>query len=328
MADQHVLVTFSAPVPMREVLSDAVGTRADVTYLSDLEPGARTKALGAADVVLAWLPQLELSGEELAGMGSMRLFQLVSAGVDQVPFRLIPEGVPVASNAGCFAVPMSEHVLAMTLALAKHLPQRHADLESGVFDQRTTNREIRGSVVCVLGYGGIGRASALLFRALGARIRAVARSPVTDEWVEQVGTIAEIDAALTDADVVVVSLPLTRATRGIVGRRELSLMKPDAILVNVARAAVVDEDALYEHLVEHPTFQAGIDVWWDEPHGGIPFSPRLPFLSMANVLGSPHNSGITETSMLDAARQAAANIVRALEGEPVLRLVDRREYLG
>lgn len=328
MADQRVLVTFSLSPAMREALSGTIGSLADITYLPDLEPDGRTKALSSADVVLAWLPALELkSPDEFAQLGSARLVQLLSAGVDHVPLRRIPEGVPVASNAGSYAGPMSEHVLAMALALAKHLPQRHADLKSGVFEQHTANREIRGSIVCILGFGGIGRASALLFNALGARIRAVSRSTVADEWVEQVSTIDALDPALAEADIVVISLPLTRATRGLVGGRELALMKPDAILVNVARAAIVDEDALYEHLVAHPTFQAGIDVWWDEPHGGGAFTPRRPFLDLPNVLGSPHNSGTTESSFAYATREAAANIVRALSGETVNHLVDRSEYV-
>ena len=313
---------------MREAISATIGSLADVGYLSDVEPSARADALRAADAVLAWMPDRELRGpEEFAELGSAQLVQLLSAGVDQVPFGRIPEGVPVASNAGSYARPMSEHVLAMALALAKHLPQRHSDLVSGVFDQRTPNREIRGSVVSILGYGGIGRASALAFRALGARIRAVARSPVADDWVEHVGGAEALDEALDGADIVVIALPLTRATCGAIGERELSLMRPDAVLVNVARAAIVDEDALFRHLVDHPTFQVGIDVWWDEPRGG-PFSPRLPFLDLPNVLGSPHNSGITETSMVDAARTAAANVVRALRGEAVHHLVERSEYVG
>jgi phosphoglycerate dehydrogenase-like enzyme len=328
VADHHVLVTFSAPAPMREALADAIGTVADLAYLADFEPRARAEALRAADVVLGWKLDQELIGpEEFAELGSVRLVQMLSAGVDQVPFRRIPEGVPVASNAGSYARQMSEHVLAMALALAKHLPQRHADLESGVFDQRTPNREIRGSVVCILGFGGIGRASALLFRALGARIRAVTRGPIADGWVEQAGTVHALDAALTGADIVVIALPLSHATRGLVGARELSLMPADAILLNVARAAIVDEDALYQHLVDHPTFQAGIDVWWDEPRDGGPFSPRLPFLALANLLGSPHNSSITETSILEGGRMAARNVVRALRGETVHHLVDRTEYL-
>ncbi len=327
MADPHVLVTFRPPPAVRDALDQAFHGAADVTYLADVEAPTRRKALGSAGAVLAWSLDRELEGpEELAELRSARLVQLLSAGVDEVPLSRIPDGVPVASNAGGYAGPMGEHVLALALALAKHLPQRHAALEAGVFDQ-SANREIRGSIVCVLGFGGIGRASARLFEALGARIRAITRSPVEEEWVEWAGTVDDLRTGLSGADIVVVSLPLTRATRGLLGARELSAMKPDTILINVARGPIIDEGALFRHLGEHPAFQAGLDVWWDEPRSGEPFAPRLPFLDLPNVLGSPHNSGITETSLAEAARRAAANVLKALSGAPPDHLVDRREYV-
>jgi len=327
MGGSHVIVTFRPPPAVREALDQTLHGSADVTYLADIEPPARRKALGSADAVLAWSLDRELEGpEELAELSSVRLVQLLSAGVDEVPLSRIPDGVPVASNAGAYAGPMGEHVLAMVLALAKHLPQRHAELKAGVFDQ-SANREIRGSIVCVLGFGGIGRSSARLLEELGARIRVITRSPVEEEWVEWAGTLDDLEAGLSVADIVVVSLPLTRATRGLLGARELSAMKSDAILINVARGPIIDEDALYRHLGEHPAFQAGLDVWWDEPRDGEPFAPRLAFLDLPNVLGSPHNSGITETSLAEAARRAAANVLKVLSGAPPEHLVDRREYV-
>lgn len=327
MSDQHVLVTFPPSPGVREALSETLGPLADLAYLAEVGPTARIAALASADVVLAWSLASELEGaEEYRALGSARLLQLLSAGVDQVPFSQLPDGLPVASNAASYAGPMAEHVLAMTLELAKRLRERHADLQAGIFDQDTVNRDIRGSVVCILGYGGIGRASALLFRAFGARIHAISRSATADDWLEKVSTLDDLDDELAEADVVVVCLPLTRTTRGLIGKRELSLMRPDAILVNVARGAIIEEEALYEHLVAHPTFLAGIDTWWEEPRGNLPFLPRLPFLDLPNVLGSPHNSAITEGSLVGSATQAAANIARALRGEPVQHLVDRTEY--
>jgi phosphoglycerate dehydrogenase-like enzyme len=105
-------------------------------------------------------------------------------------------------------------------------------------------------------------------------------------------------------------------------------MKPDAILVNVARGAIVDEDALYEHLAANPSFSAGIDAWWQEPRWDGGFVTAHPFLDLPNVLGSPHNSALTVGALTDAARRAAGNIARHLRGEPPLHLVDRSEYVG
>jgi phosphoglycerate dehydrogenase-like enzyme len=323
-----VVVTFSPSAEMREALGDVLDGVAAITYLPDLEEDERARALASADAVLAWFIDSELREGELALLRSVGLVQLLSAGVDSVPFDRLPEEVAMASNAGAYADAMAEHVVAMALALAKRLPQNHAAMRRGVFDQQTPNRLIRGSLVGILGFGGIGQASARLFRALGARIHAINRSGRADEPVDRIGTMDDLEAVLSTADVLVISLPLTRATRGLIGRRELSLMKPDAILVNVARAAIVDEDALYEHLRRNPSFSAGIDAWWQEPHRTGAFATRRPFLELPNVLGSPHNSGITPGSLAAAARTAAANVARHLRGERAQHLVDRRDYVG
>jgi glycerate dehydrogenase len=325
---KRVLVTFSPPAEIRGGLVETLEPAAEMTCLLELGDGDRAAAIESADAVLAWLIARELRREEFMLLGSVGLVQLLSAGVDGVPFDLIPAGVPVASNAGAYADPMAEHVVAMALALAKRLPQNHAKMIQGVFDQRTPTLAIRGMVVGILGFGGIGQATARLFRGLGTRVHAINRSGQTSEPVDWIGTMDDLDQLLSEADVLVISLPLTRATDGLIGRHELSLMKPEAILVNVARAAIVVEDALYEHLRHNPSFCAGIDAWWQEPHRSGTFATRHPFLELPNVLGSPHNSGLTAGTLQSAARQAAANLARALRGEPVKHLVDRADYVG
>jgi phosphoglycerate dehydrogenase-like enzyme len=222
---------------------------------------------------------------------------------------------------------MAEHVMAMTLALAKRLPQRHAGLARGEFNQAEPVLTLDGAVCAILGFGGIGTATARLMRAFCARIHAVNTSGSTTEDVDFVGTLGDLDQVLAAADVLVVSAPLTNATRGLLGKRELALMKPTAILVNVARGAIIDEQALYEHLVAHPDFGAGIDAWWHEPRGGKPFTTSYPFFDLPNVLGSPHNSGIVAGVLPAAARHAAENVRRYLRGEPVNGVMRREDYL-
>jgi phosphoglycerate dehydrogenase-like enzyme len=324
----RALVTFSADPQMRDAIGASLDGVAELVYLSEAAAARREEELASADAVLAWMLRAELRPEELAAVGSAGLIQLLSAGVDGVPFDQIPDGVAVASNAGAYAEPMAEHVLALALALAKRLPQNQAALARGVFDQQTPTRSIRRSVVGILGFGGIGQVSARLFQALGARVYAINRSGRTDTAVDRIGTMESLDALLGDADILVVSLPLTRATDGLIGRRELSLMKPDAILVNVARAAIIDEDALYEHLERNPSFSAGIDAWWQEPRAQQAFATRRPFLKLQNVIGSPHNSGIVAGSFTGAAGRAAENVARHLRGETVRNLVDRSDYVG
>jgi glycerate dehydrogenase len=166
-----------------------------------------------------------------------------------------------------------------------------------------------------LGFGGIGVASARLMRAMGMRIHAINRRGRSDEPTDWINTVAGLDALLAASDVLIVSTPLTNATRNLIGKRELSLMKPDAILVNLARGEVIQEAPLFEHLQSHPNFFACIDAWWVEPVRHGVFRMDHPFLSLPNVVGSPHNSasvpGMTEAAL----RRAMVNIKRALAGE-------------
>ena len=323
-----VAVSFLAWPGMRPVVADVLRGVAEVVFLPDLEEASRAEVLEDAEVLLAWNPSVELRSEELAAARDLQFIQLISAGADHVPFADIPERITIASNAGAYAEPMAEHVVAMALALAKHLPQRHAELARGEFRQLVPNRSFAGSVCAILGFGGIGRATARRFSALGARVWAINTTGRTDEPVEFVGTMDDLGRLLEAADILVIALPLTKATRGLLGRRELSLMKPDAILVNVARGAIVEEAALFEHLLTHPEFMAGIDAWWQEPFGGGEFRIDFPFFDLPNVLGSPHNSAIVPGIQLEAARRAAENVLRHLRGESVAGVVRREDYEG
>ncbi|TMD87452.1 MAG: hydroxyacid dehydrogenase, partial [Chloroflexi bacterium] len=153
------------------------------------------------------------------------------------------------------------------------------------------------------------------------------QSGKSTEPADFIGTLQDLEHVLRASDVVVISLPLTRTTKGLIGKKELAWMKPDALLVNVARGAIIDEEALYTHLKSHPTFMAGIDAWWTEPFLHGTFRMDYPFLELPNVLGSPHNSAVVSNIILEAARQAAENVKHFLEGEKVIGIVRREDYL-
>jgi glycerate dehydrogenase len=169
----------------------------------------------------------------------------------------------------------------------------------------------------ILGYGGIGRAVARALHAFDIHVIGVNRSGRGDEHADEVVTVDRLEEVLPRAEILVISVPLTRATLGMIGARELALMPAESILVNVARGEIVDEDALYDHLVAVPTFLAGIDAWWVEPFRHGRFEVHHPFLTLPNVIGSPHNSGVTPDANAEAVRRAAANVARFLRGEQV-----------
>lgn len=223
---------------------------------------------------------------------------------------------------------MAEHVLAMTLALAKRLKVEHEKLAGGVFDQGVQNRSLRGATCGILGFGGIGQAVARLVRAFGMRVYAINRSGRGREAADYLGKLDDLEYVLRSSDVVVVTLPLSDATRGLIGARELGWMKPDAILVNVARGEIIAEEDLYERLRTHPEFMAGIDAWWVEPLRHGEFRVDHPFLELPNVLGSPHNSAMTSGAIDEGLRRAAENVRRYLTGEPVSGIVRPEDRLG
>ena len=326
--DRHpIVITYKTGESKRALYKNIFGGEARLSFLADMPSGLRQQTLIEAEVLLSWNLSRDLGQSELGLLTNARLIQLLTAGADSVPYAGLPEDIVIACNAGAYAEPMAEHVLAMTLSLAKNLLREHQNMVRGEFNQAKQNRVLRGAACGILGFGGIGRASARLMRGLGMRILAVNTGGVTDEPVEFIGTLADLRRVLSLSDVVVVSLPLTRATRGLIGGRELGWMKPDAILINVARGEIIDEAALYAHLAAHPDFQAGIDAWWVEPFTHGEFRNGLPFLAMPNVLGSPHNSAMAPGASDEGARRAAENVKQYLSGGRLAGVVRREDYL-
>ena len=327
MDKPNIVVTFHPTQGQQAFLTELLGESVTLTFLTELDPGQREQALEEATILLAWNFPREVQPMEYALLRRVLFIQLLSAGADHMPFADLPQRIIVAGNPGAYAAPMAEHVLAMTLALAKHLLVQQQKLKEDQFDQFTPNRMLSGMTAGILGYGGIGRATARLMRAFGMRIYAINTSGTSSEQADFLGTLRDLEQVLRESDVVVISLPLTQTTRGLIGEQELGWMKPDAILVNVARGALLDEEALYTHVQSHPSFLLGIDAWWTEPFLAGHFRMEYPFLELPNVLGSPHNSGVVPGVLMGATRQAAENVKRFLKGEQVVGIARHEDYL-
>jgi phosphoglycerate dehydrogenase-like enzyme len=316
-----IVVVYDLDGKSREVVAGALDGAALPVYLTDLDDAARADALRNADAVLARTTR-ELRQGETALLKDIRLLQFINAGIDFVPLADLPLRVPVATNGGAYAEPMAEHALAMMLAAAKRLLVEHAALERGVFNQFVRNRMLAGGVCGILGFGGIGVAMARLARGIGMEVHAINRRGQSDEPIDWIGTPAQLDELLVVSDVLVICTPLTPATVGIIAAPQLARMKDNAILVNLARGEIVDERALYERLVAYSTFTACIDAWWIEPVRHGTFRMDQPFMTLPNVIGSPHNSAaaIAGTGAMGLTR-AIANIKRAFAGDTPLYLV-------
>jgi phosphoglycerate dehydrogenase-like enzyme len=229
--------------------------------------------------------------------------------------------VPVANCPGtATASALAERAMLFTLMLAHRYREADANLRRGVI-YRPASQEVRGKLLALIGYGASAIEFGRLARAFGMRLAAVDIRPITDaeaaaQGLEWRGTSDDIDQLMRIADVLSVHLHLNDQTRGIVDGRRLRLLKPTAFLINVARGALVDEQALASALQEGRLAGAGLDVFNAEPP-----DLRAPLLRLPNVVATPHTAGNHDGALRQRAEFCARNIDRIAEGlEPECRL--------
>jgi D-3-phosphoglycerate dehydrogenase len=307
MARFTTLVTAAQWTPEAERIVQAAG--GEIAYLA----GAITEERLAEHLATTRAEALVLRGSPpvtarvLAAAPALRIVAKNGAGVDSVDLaEASRRGIAVAVAAGANAYAVAEHALAMMLALVRGLPQMDRTLRTGGWaDAAYRGRDFRGCTVGIVGYGAIGRHTAQLAAALGAQVCVLRRSGAAD------GFAVEPDLLRLAARVDVLSLhcPLTEATRGLVGVRELAALRPGSILVNTARGAVVDEAALVAALQCGHLAGAGLDTFATEP-----LPADSPLRRMDQVILTPHVAGVTRDAAARVATLTATNIVDHLAG--------------
>jgi phosphoglycerate dehydrogenase-like enzyme len=282
------------------------------------------KALGDADVVVA-----NFFTEGMArAAGNLKLLQAPNAGIDAFRTDLLSSHTTVA-NAYFHGPAIGEYVVMMVLALNRDLLNLDARLRKGMWGGswiggEVPPAEVVGKSLGLVGYGTIGREVAGRARALGMSIKVISAHPPkrkprdVDFWKGP----AALPQLLKESDFVVLACPLNKETRGLIGPRELKHMKRSASLINVARGAVVEEEALYRALKDRRIAGAAIDVWYQYPKAGKPCNPsRFPFHKLPNVVMTPHVSGWMLGTRQNRLQLAAENIDRLVAGRPLLNVV-------
>jgi len=324
----NIIVTFKTFPEQKEYLKQVLGKETQIYFKEDCTKEELEKLMAKTDILLSWNPVQEGISKYSLPMDNIRYMQLLSAGYDHVRLEDFPENLQIAANQGAYDEPMAEHVLAMLLALSKKLLVYHNDLAKGVFSQiKSQTKFMKGLVAGIVGFGAIGKATAKLLRTFGVKVMAINSSGKTNEDVDFIGTLKDLDYVLQNVDSLILSIALNAETEGLLNKEKLELMKEDAVLVNVARGAIIDEAALYEHLKTHPNFYAGIDAWWVEPFKDQKFELHYPFFELPNLLGSPHNSAMVHDALLIGTEHAVQKILKFIHGEKVPGLIGENKQL-
>ncbi|GAA1622931.1 D-2-hydroxyacid dehydrogenase family protein [Nonomuraea maheshkhaliensis] len=270
-------------------------------------------AIHDCEIVVAMRERTPFTAELFARLPNLRL--LITSGMRNASIDLAAareHGVTVCGTGGS-ATPTVELTWALIHGLTRHLPAEAGALRSGGPWQSTLGTDLHGRTLGLLGLGRIGSRVAAVGRAFGMDVLAWSRN-LTQERAESAGArlAPGLDAVLSAADVVSIHLVLGDRTRGLVGARELALMKPTAYLVNTSRAAIVDQDALASALREGRIAGAGLDVFEVEPLPDGHEFRRLP-----NVLATPHLGYVTEANYTTYFREAVEDIDAFAAGTPI-----------
>lgn len=266
----------------------------------------------------------------LEAPGRLRWIHTGAAGVASLLHpELIESGIVLTNSAGIHAPPMAETVIAMMLHFARGLDhavhaQHHSEWRPDIWERNDSGvRELAGATLGIVGYGGIGRAVAQRARALGMRIAALRRTrPPAHEDADSIGAemVTGEDALgrlLEMSDVIVLAVPATPQTRGMIGASEIARMRAGAVLINVARGSVIDEHALIDALGAGRLRGAGLDVFATEP---LPASS--PLWALPNVLITPHVSATSTRFWEREGGLILENLRRYLSGRDLVNVVD------
>lgn len=220
---------------------------------------------------------------------NLRYIQLTSAGFDRVNMEYIKNHKITIHNArGVYSIPMAEHAVAAVLNIYRNFPGFVKNQERHMWQKDRSLRELYGSTVCVIGCGSVGVECAKRFSALGCRVTGLDIVETAKPYFGKIYPIDDMKKVISEADVVILTLPLTEATEGMVDTAFLKALKDGCTLVNIARGRIADNSAVIAELKTQRIY-AALDVFEDEP---LPYDS--PLWKMKNVLITPHNSFVSD----------------------------------
>ena len=307
-----------------------------------IEPEEHVRPVAAEIVADAEIFFGEFPPENLADMWALKLIQIPTAGHNQLHHLDLPaKGIRACNARGNFDVPIAEWNIAMIVNLARNLRQMIRNQDTGTWDRSACfQREIRGATVGLWGYGGIGRETARVAKAMGLRVHVLCRKPVgPSDHIYRVPETGDPDGVLPDKvflpgqeqqflsnlDFLILAMPLTKTTRGIVGERELQSLPRNAFVLNPARGPLIQEQALLKALESGWIAGAAIDT-----HYYYPMPANHPLWRFPNVIITPHIAGSSKsTHYIDRSWDIfVSNVKRYLAGEQLLNELSSAQLSG
>ena len=316
MADMKVVFFTNIDAELRQVVADKALPGMDVvTAPADMDDDEKIELVRDADFIMLFPGKI--SDRVLQAATKCKLIQLLSAGYDEMNLPLAEDlGIAVANNGGANRVAVAEHTLMLMLATHRRMMFYANNVKAGRWKQEQDRKidvfELEGKTLGLIGMGNIGRQVARRAAAFEMELQYYDKyHPLTPVEEETMGIKAvDMDTLLQTSDVVSTHVPLTRETYGMIGKRELELMKPTGVVINTSRGGVIEETALAEALISGTIAAAGLDVMEHEPP-----DPNDPLLQIENLVITPHTAGPTLESIPKRAANAFENIQHVWSGQ-------------
>ena len=288
---------------------EKLGNRAEIVYYDTRVTDPDTLAGRAEDADIAVISNLPFKKEVMERCPKLKMLSVAFTGVDHVDMDYCHErGILVSNCAGYSNTAVSELVFGLALSLYRRIIECDRAVRAGKDKTGLVGLELSGKKFGIIGMGAIGTRTAQLAKAFGCEVLGFNRSPRQIEGVR----MTDLDTLLSECDIVSLHVPLTDETRGLIGERELSLMKPGAVLINTARGPVVDSRALAAALKEGRLAGAAVDVYETEP----PIAQDHPLLTAPNVTATPHVAFATKEALYQRAAIVFDNVAGYLDGKP------------
>ena len=317
MADAKIVFFTNLNPELRQVVVDKALPGMSVTAApADMDEEDKIDLVRDADFIMLFPGHI--SDRVMQAAHKCKLIQLLSAGYDQMNLPLADDlGIAVANNGGANRVAVAEHTMMLMLACQRRLMHYANNVKAGLWKQEQDRKidvfELEGKTLGIIGMGNIGQQVAKRARAFDMELQYYDKYHPLAPTEEDALGLRQVsqEELLRTSDVVTVHVPLTRETYGMIGAKELSSMKPTAVIINTSRGGVIEEAALVDALITKAIAAAGMDVLEHEPPDASD-----PLLQIENLVITPHTAGPTLESIPKRAVNCFENIQRVWSGEP------------